>query len=346
MKIWVDLANAPHVPFFLPIIEEFKLLGHEVRITARDFNQTIQLAEDSGLKVISVGAHGGNKNIYKIFNIFIRVFQLINKISAWKPDIAVSHNSYTQVIAGGILGCHVITLMDYEGQPANHIAFRLADRVIVPFYFPKDALRKFGAKMGKVIFYEGYKEQVYLEKFKACSNFQKILRDRCCVGENWKLDKNILVTVRTPATMAAYHQFQNNLFDKLLRVLNEKESATCLVLCRSKQQREEYKAQFTNLIFPEHTLPGSDLVYYSDLLISAGGTMNREAAVLGTPVYTIFGGSIPAVDKNLIKMGRMKKLANEDDIDRLVFEKKDFSMQNIISNPDLLKFITSNIIKN
>lgn len=321
MKIWIDLANAPHVAFFLPIIRTLTSLGHKVRITLRDFNNTVEIAEEHGINGHVVGKHGGRNDLGKLLNLAIRSLQLARLGFFWKPNIAVSHNSYTHTIAGRLVGSRVITIMDYEGQPANHIAFRMANKVVVPDCFPKNALRRFGAKLRKVYTYAGFKEQLYLSDYRPETGFAVSFREACELPETWNIEDNVVVTVRTPATMAAYHHFKNDLFGILLEYLNRRSDLTVVVLPRNAEQRQYVKRMFPHLKVPKASLVGADLVYHSDVVISAGGTMNREAAILGTPAYTIFGGELPAVDQKLIELGRLKMIHCADDLVKIRFEK-------------------------
>lgn len=342
MKIWVDLANAPHVAFFLPIIKELEKQGHSVAISMRDFNQTVELAQINGLEGTVIGKHGGKSRIGKFFNLIGRSRRLVSFSRHLPVDVAVSHNSYTQTIAGRQIGAKVVTIMDYEGQPANHIAFRMANRVIVPYCFPEEALRRFGARDSKVQHYQGFKEQVYLSSFRPRRTFFPELIRSCGLNMNWNPQDTVIVVVRTPASMAAYHHFSNDLFEKLLSRLDTQLGVTVILLPRTEDQRVYYKRKFANICIPNNPLPGNDLVYYSDLVISAGGTMNREAAILGTPVCTIFAGELPAVDKSLIALGRLKTLETERDLDHLKIEKK--KKQEVMKNPGLLKEMVDMII--
>ena len=128
MKIWVDLANSPHVPFFRALAGEFGARGHEVRVTAREFAQTVELAEAAGLRPEVVGGHGGGRLSGKAGNLVGRAWALARWARGRRFDLAVGHNSYSQVLAARALGLRGVTLMDYEHQPANHLAFRLASR--------------------------------------------------------------------------------------------------------------------------------------------------------------------------------------------------------------------------
>jgi hypothetical protein len=342
MKVWIDLANAPHIAFFLPIVDELKRRGHDVVISIRDFNQTVELAHRNGLAGTVIGKHGGKSSVGKLLNLLGRAGKLTAFGRKKGIDVAVSHNSYTQTIAGRRIGAKVVTLMDYEGQPANHIAFRMAHRVVVPACFPKEALRKFGAKEAKVFPYKGYKEQVYLSSFLPNDAFFPELIRSCNLNQDWDPEHTILVVVRTPASIAAYHHFSNNLFEQLLMRLDSLSGVTVVLLPRTAEQRFYYGKKYPGIRIPAKPLPGNDLVYHSDLVISAGGTMNREAAVLGTPVCTIFAGNLPAVDRTLIALGRLKSLETERDLENLRIEKK--RKKEILGNTNLRDEIIDMIV--
>ena len=343
MNIWIDLANAPHVAFFLPIIRKLKSRGHNILISVRDFNQTVELMRKSGLDGKSIGKHGGKSLVGKFLNLLGRSMRLTYFGWRGRVDVAVSHNSYTQTIAGRLIGARVITIMDYEGQPANHVAFRLAHRVIVPDAFPLHDLKRFGCSEDRVIRYHGFKEQLYLSNFRPDPRFVDEFIRVCRLKGDWDAEQTVIVTVRAPATMAIYHHFKNLLFDKLLTVLNDHKGLTVILLPRNSIQRIIYKTKYPRIHIPEEPLSGSDLVYFSDLVVSAGGTMNREAAVMGVPVYTIFAGKLPSVDNCLIQMGRMTEIRDLEDIQRIRFEKK--NRKRILKNPSLCEEIVNNILE-
>src|SRR5829696_2127706 len=195
MLLWIDLANSPHVPFFRALAEEFRARGHEVCVTAREFAQTIELAEAAGLSPTVVGGHGGGRLSGKAGNLVGRAWALARWARGRGFDLAVGHNSYSQVLAARLLGLRAVTLMDYEHQPANHLAFRLASRVIVPAAFPEEALRRCGARPAKVRRYEGIKEDVYLADFAPDPLFAGSLREQFGIDAG----RDTLVIVRPPA---------------------------------------------------------------------------------------------------------------------------------------------------
>jgi predicted glycosyltransferase len=320
MRIWIDLANSPHVPFFAALAREFARRGHAPEFTARGYAQTVELAEAAGLGPTVVGGHGGGRLTGKAGNILGRAWSLASWARGRGFDLAVSHNSYSQVLASRALGLRAVTLMDYEHQPANHLAFRLASRVIVPESFPEDALRRFGARPRKVRRYAGIKEDVYLADFEPDARFASLLFEKFGVD----VGRDTLVVVRPPASEALYHRFENELFGELLRRLLAREGVKVLLLARTDAQREELESRFRadNLRVPREALDGSNLIAASDLVVSAGGTMNREAAALGVPAATVYAGRWAAVDEYLVREGRLKRIAAREDLDALRVEKK------------------------
>lgn len=317
MRIWIDLANSPHVPFFRALANEFTRRGHALLVTARDFAETVELAEAAGFKPAVIGGHGGDKLSGKAGNLVQRGLALARWGRGRKIDLAVSHNSYSQILAGRALSLATVTLMDYEHQPANHLAFRLASRIVVPRAFPAAALSRFGAAAAKVRRYDGIKEDVYLAAFQPDPSFRERLRE-LGIGSD-----DILVTVRPPATEALYHRFENDLFDHLLKRLTGSPQVKVVLLPRSESQREIYGGPaFETLIMPARALDGANLVAHSDLIVSAGGTMNREAAALGIPAASIYRGEWAAIDEQLVNEGRLRRLSTEADVAALPIEKK------------------------
>jgi predicted glycosyltransferase len=317
MRIWVDLANSPHVPFFRALIPEFVARGHQVEISARDFAQTVELAMNAGMLPHVIGGHGGGKLTGKAGNLIGRAAALRRWARDRGFDLAVSHNSYAQISAAAALGIRSVTLMDYEHQPANHLAFRLASRVIVPRAFPSAELKKYGASLRKVARYDGLKEDVYLADFTPDPKFAEVLRQFGIAGED------VLVVARPPAREALYHRFENDLFDELLTRLSSQPGLKTVLLPRTDSQRAEYETRnLSNVFMPREALDGANLVAAADLVVSAGGTMNREAAALGVPAASIYAGNWAAIDEQLVAEGRLKKIASREDVSSLAVQKK------------------------
>jgi predicted glycosyltransferase len=305
------------VPFFRALAPEFAKHGHQIEITARDYAQTVELAKAAGLTPVVIGGHGGGKLSGKAGNLVGRAASLAKWARGRGIDLAVSHNSYAQIAAASGLGIRTVTLMDYEHQPANHLAFRLASRVIVPRAFPDSALKRYGASRGKVKRYDGTKEDVYLADFTPDPNFADSLRTLGVAPDD------ILVVVRPPASEALYHRFENQLFGDLLNRLTGHPDVQVIMLARTESQRQEYVGLAkANLILPHQALDGANLIAAADLVISAGGTMNREAAALGVPAATIYAGEWAAIDEELVREGRLLRIASPADIEAVPVEKK------------------------
>jgi len=335
MRIWIDLVNSPQVLFFIPIIKELEARGHTLLITSRDFSQTCALADQYNLSHQPIGKHGGKKwssIVQKNFGRIIDLIKWINKQS--KFDLAVSHNSYSQAFAAKLKRIPFVTLMDYEHQPYNHICFRLAKKVIVPESFPIEMLKKYGAGR-KYEKYNGLKEEIYLSDFEPDPNY---LTDQ-------GIDKEkIVIVVRPPAPWAAYHRFESSIFDSVMKHISNHKEAVIIFLPRIASQGEWIKQfGFSNLYIPQKALHGPNLLYAADVVVSGGGTMNREAAVLGTPVYTVFKGKSSAVDKYLIEQDRLVQIIELEDIPKIKIEKKNTQGEMLISK-SLLKSVTDKII--
>ena len=332
MKIWLDLANSPQVLFFRPILAELRRRGHEVEVTTREYAQTIQLADRFGIGHEVVGRHGGRSRLGPIRENWRRTVALVRWLRQRRFDLAVSHNSYSQSMAAAVVRVPSVTLMDYEHQPLNHICFRLARRVIVPGAFPQEYLVKYGASK-KAVAYPGIKEQLYLSDFEPDPEYLR--------RESLPTNRN-LVVIRPPAPWTAYHRFENELFDQVLRRLSARNDAHLLFLPRLESQAASVRG-LTNVHVAQKVYDGPALAYHADLLLSGGGTMNREAAVLGTPVFTVFKGKLAAADEYLIGMGRLKQLKCEEDLSELRLSGAD--RKPIMSSQGLVSQVTDQILE-
>jgi hypothetical protein len=270
----------------------------------------------AGMTPHVIGGHGGGSITGKVGNLIGRAAALRKWARDRGFDLAVSHNSYAHIAGAAALGIKSVTLMDYEHQPANHLAFRLASRVIVPRSFPAAELRKYGASMRKVKRYNGTKEDVYLADFTPDAAFAETLRGLRVASED------VLVVARPPAREALYHRFENELFDELLARLSSRHDVKTILLPRSDAQRAEYETRKLDVIMPREALDGANLIAAADLVISAGGTMNREAAALGVPAASIYAGKWAALDEELVNEGRLQRLGSREEIESLTVRKK------------------------
>lgn len=310
MRIWIDLSNSPHVALFEVLVDDFRSRGHVVAVTARGHAQTAALARQRWPDVLVIGGESPSGRAAKARSIALRAMALRRFALRFRPDVALSHGSYAQVVASRAAGLPAVTMMDYEYQPANHVSFRLARRVIVPRIFPSEALRRFGAAPDRVRTYEGWKEELYLAGF----------RPHTRVLDELQLDPDrIIVVFRSPPEGALYHREANPRFERLLQVAMARDDVQTVLLTRTRLQAE--RAPRSNAVrIPDGAVDGRSLLAYADLMIGGGGTMSREAALLGTPTYTVFAGRLARVDAELIRLGRMRDF--RDPSSEPVFAKK------------------------
>jgi uncharacterized protein len=312
MRVWIDLTNSPHVLVMRPVIEGLQGDGHEVRVSARDFAQTIELCERFGIEHAAIGRHRGERLAAKAAGLASRSAALVRWARAEQRargrfDIALGHGSNDLSVAAALLRIPSTTMFDYEWATVQHnINCRLARAVVVPQAIPPQRLARYGAN-GKLHAYEGLKEEYYL------ADFEPDARVLDALG----LDPaRPIVVVRTPPEVSLYHRFESDLFARVLERLRragEEQGTQAVVLPRVAAQREQLR-KAPGFVVPEHAIDAQSLIAHADLVISAGGTMNREAVALGTPVYTTFQGRLGAVDERLIGEGRLRMLSDPDEL--------------------------------
>jgi uncharacterized protein len=308
MRVWIDVTNSPHVVFFRPLARLLAERGHDVIISARAFAQTLELLEDSGLDHVVVGPpHGGASRAAKARAMASRLKALRRFARGRGFDLALSHASHELPLAARSLGIPSAYAFDYEFALAQHsFGCRAATRVVVPDAIPQRRLDRLGARERKVRRYEGLKEEYYLHDFRADPS----------VLEALGIDRSrVVAVVRTPPEVSLYHRHGNPLFADVVERLGSEPGVHAIVLPRTPAQRESLRAAgLPSLVVPERAVDALSLVALADLVVSAGGTMNREAAALGTPVWTTFAGRIGAVDERLLADGALRELRSADDL--------------------------------
>ncbi|HEY2767077.1 MAG TPA: DUF354 domain-containing protein [Solirubrobacteraceae bacterium] len=315
MRVWVDLTNSPHVLVMRPVIELLRTDGHDVRVTARDFAQTLGLLRRFEMPHTAVGHHRGERLAAKAGGLLARSSALLRwaradaKATGRRFDVALGHGSNDVSVAAAALRIPSATMFDYEWAAVqHHINCRLASAVVVPDAIPSQRLERYGAQ-GKLRPYEGLKEEYYLADFEP---------DSAVLAELALDPARPIVVVRTPPEVALYHRFGNHLFAAVIERLRTaaapgEDGVQSVLLPRTETQREALRA-VPGFIVPERAIDAQSLIAHADLVISAGGTMNREAVALGTPVYTTFEGRLGAVDERLIEEGRLRMLRDAGEL--------------------------------
>ncbi len=301
MRIWIDLTNSPHVLVMRPVIATLGARGHEVQVTARDYAQTLELCRRFGIEHTAVGRHRGGNVAAKAWGLGARSVELARWARGRGFDLALGHGSNDVNVAAALLRIPRATMFDYEWATVQHnVNCRLARSVVVPEAIPPERLYRYGAR-GKLQRYPGLKEEYYLADFEP---------DPAVLGQLGLDPGRPVAVVRTPPVVSLYHRFENDLFAQVLERLR---GTQAVVLPRTAEQRAELH-RAGGWTVPEQALDAQSLIAFADLVVSAGGTMNREAVALGTPVFTVFEGRLGAVDERLIADGRLRRLTTPEQV--------------------------------
>jgi uncharacterized protein len=310
-KVWIDLDNTPHVPFFEPIMKEFRARGYDVLCTARDAFQVCDLARQRGVSFRQVGRHSGKNRIRKAFGLFYRAMQLLPIAMREKPVLAISHGSRAQIIACKLLNIPSVLIEDYEHAdypPSMRPRWEIVPETIDDrgLCCPPDHARR----------YPGLKEHVYVR------NFQP---DASVLEELGLKEQHLIVTVRPPATEAHYHNDRGEgLFFEMMNFLLKDPRVRVVLMPRNSKQahwiRRNNPGWFSNsrVVVPSGPMDGLNVIFHSDLVVSGGGTMNREAAALGVPAYSILCGKVGAVDRALERSGQLTLVNSPGDFSRKI----------------------------
>ena len=337
-RIWIDFDNSPHVPFFLPIIEELQTRGYQVILTARNSYQVCELLKFHRVSCRVIGGHWGKHRALKIFGTLLRAAQLLPCIIGKRADLAVSHGSRAQLLSSFLLGIPTVTILDYEFSA--RVGSVRSDWVFMPHFIPNGSA--YPAKK-QVLRYPGLKEDVYIPRFCPDPSLRR---------ELGLSSEDLVVTLRPPANEAHYHNAEaEGLLDAALHWLVEKPDVRVILLPRNQKQakalRRSWERWIENrkIIIPEQVVNGLNLIWNSDVVISGGGTMNREAAALGVPVYSIFRGSIGGVDKYLASSGRLVLIESVEDVrNKIILKRRLSASQTKIQRTPVLESIVSGII--
>ena len=317
MKIWIDLDNTPHVPFFKPIIRELERRGHTVMLTARDAFQVCELATVSGLSYIRVGRHYGRNRLLKVWGLGLRSLQLIPFVLREKPVLGFSHGSRSQILLCNLLRIPTAMVMDYEHAQTPPLVRPRWE--IVPEVLAGQNLHC--RTRDRIRTYAGIKEDVYAPGFRPDASLVKRLGLE---------GSGVIVTVRPPADEAHYHNPDSEtFFVAFMKRVCSTAGVKVVLLPRNKKQEADIKKRSpqwfedSSVIIPREAVDGLNLLWHSDLVVSGGGTMNREAAALGVPVYSIFRGKIGAVDRQLQKEGRLTLIERVEDVQKILLRPRD-----------------------
>jgi uncharacterized protein len=315
--IWIDVDNSPHVPLFRPIMNELNARGEEVYVTSRMHAQTEALLALWNVPHVTIGTHGGKSKIRKVANLVDRARLLRREIRQRAASLAVSHGSRTQLLAAASMGIRTLVMDDYEYSDQTFARF-FATGMLVPRAIPEDRLKSAGLRGDRILRYDGFKEEVYLPSFVPNPTFRSSLG---------VADTTILITMRPPSISANYHDPRSEwLFGECLERFGSSTGVHCMIVNRTEAERRLVPARMLEsgaARILETAVDGLQLLWASDLVISGGGTMNREAALLGVPTYSVFTGLRPAMDEKLVQMGKLRFVESRRDIDAIPIVHRD-----------------------
>jgi predicted glycosyltransferase len=308
MRVWIDMTASAHPLVFRPLVGLLHARGDEVEITARDYAQTLQLIEQHGMHATVIGHHGGRSRLGKARQMQHRLRALRSWARGRDFDLALAHGSHELTMTARRLGIPSATTFDYEWAWLQHqLGCRAATKVVVPDSIPVERLARYGARPPKLLQYPGLKEEYYLADFEPD---EQVLAD-------FAIDPaRVLVVLRPPPDVSLYHRHSNPLFPQTLQHVGSLDSVHAFVLPRTEEQRDYVRSlALPSVIVPDRAVDAQSLIALADLVVSAGGTMNREAAALAVPVYTTYGGRLGGVDEELIREGRLRPLTDPRALD-------------------------------
>jgi predicted glycosyltransferase len=306
VRVWVDFTNTAHVVVLRPLVERLRAAGNDVLLTARPLSHTVELLEQWGVEHRVVGRYGGVRRRDKARAAADRAARLLATVRTFRPDRALAHGSTDVPLVCRALRVPNTTTFDYEWAALqHHLNCRLATRVLVPEAIPAERMARYGARPPKLVRYPGLKEEYYLSDFEP---------DRGVLDELGVAGAEVLAVVRTAPSYALYlGGSETPLLGRVLERLAADPRVRTVVLPRTPEQAAAIAALgLERVVVPSRTMDGRSLVALADLLVSAGGTMNREAAVLGTPVWSIFEGPLGGVDEQLVREDRLQMLTDPD----------------------------------
>ncbi len=327
---WFDLDNSPHVPLFKPIFNEFDKSSIQFVVTARDFAQTIELLELYNIRHTVIGEHGGKSKFRKLLNLYDRSKKLKDFVKNYssKISLAVSHGSRSQLVTSKWLGIKSLLMFDYEYTESKIFNY-FSTFMLCPKFIPDKRLKDAGFNLNKIIRYNGFKEELYLSNFIPQNNIRKILD----ISE-----EDILIIIRPPSMVGNYHDTKSEkILTSLISILKDQDNIEVIIVNRTRVEKEfidKIKGSAKNIKYLNKVVDGLQLIYAADIVFSGGGTMNREAALLGVETYSFFTGRRPYLDEYLSSLGRLTFIENEKDLEKIDFVKK--PKKNVIKTSDNL----------
>lgn len=311
--IWIDICHPPQAVFYVPIVRALKQRGYTILVTVQENRESFELLNNAGIPFVPAGKKFGRNRILKTWGLLRRSIDLWQIVQSKKIWIGVSQGSPYQIVVCRVLKIPNVAIGDNEHT--DWFFAKFSGKLILPEAIPVWAIR---VPVNRVHRLKGLKEEAYLNDFVPDPYFIR--------KQGWNASW-VIATLRPPARQAQYHHaFTETLFHLLVAKLMSVKNVRIVFLARSRADVESLLDRFPGirrrLIVPERVLDGLNLLYHSDAVFSGGGTMSREAALLGIPAYSYFQGISLAVDRSLVRKGKLRMIRNENDIANLSLKKR------------------------
>ena len=292
MKIWIDISNAPHAHFFKHLIKRLK---EDVVVTTRAFDSVPQILDINNISYTIIGSHGGSDVKEKLLASSKRILELAEFIADQDIDLAIyKHSVEAPRVAYGLQIPSLCVVDNEHAVAQNKLMLPLSTKVVAPRCIPAEKIMQFGVKRKDLIQFNGICELAHV------SNFTPDPGVLTTLGLN--PDQKIVVMRPEPAKANYFNGDRKKTIIK--KILQNNSFDQCVVFPRFDEQKKVL--QFPNTVIPEEAVDALSLMYYADLVISAGGSMNREAICVGTPAISTYPEKLLSVTRFLIDLGLKK----------------------------------------
>jgi len=292
MKIWIDISNTPQVHFFKNVIRRLIDDGHEVIVSSRHFGQMETLLMENHIEYTIVGEHGGASKELKLINSSKRILGLTELVAGERPDVALyKHSVEAPRVAYG-MGIPSLCVLDNENAiHQNRLMLPLSSRIIAPRAIGKDLITRFGVNESQIRHFEGFCELAHINEFVPSDS----------VLEELSLSEDAPIAVLRPEPVMANYYNGNGRDSIVTGILDSFEGFQCVVFPRTDLQRELFSRQ--GAIMPSHSVDSLSLMHHASIVMSAGGSMNREAIALCRPAISTYPEKLLAVTEYMVKEG-------------------------------------------
>jgi predicted glycosyltransferase len=263
MRIWYDACTGKHVKYGAAIAKHLRKLGHEVVFTTREHPDTLAVAKLLGEKPVVVGKYNPASLLARVEESAERVLQFSKLFKDKVPDFAISSPSIELCrFAFGINIPSILTADTPYAEATNRLTIPLAKTLITSEAIPKELFKVYGAQ--KIVQFKGVDEVAWIKGTKPSTT--------CDYGRP-------LIVVRQIETKAAYACGKDDNTIKLAEKLSD--LGNLLFLPRYS------KPESKKITVADNFVDSASLAGQADLVVSAGGTISREAALQGTPSIVI-----------------------------------------------------------